>query len=89
MTSFKMADENLAKSSATSIVKKVAYRQDKGHQIDGLVQDCSNSIVNALGLLQSCTKPSKWHCDRCFRFDNPESGCRWGAKPHMKDHDAA
>ena len=26
--------------------------------IDGLVQDCSNSIVNALELLQPCTKPS-------------------------------
>ena len=26
--------------------------------IDGLVQDCSNSISNALELLQSCTKPS-------------------------------
>ena len=25
--------------------------------IDGLVQDCSNSIANALDLLQSCTKP--------------------------------
>ena len=25
--------------------------------IDGLVQDCSNSIANALELLQSCTKP--------------------------------
>ena len=30
------------------------------HQIDGLVQDCSNSIANALELLQSCIKPSKW-----------------------------
>ena len=29
-------------------------------QIDGLVQDCSNSIANALELLQSCTKLSKW-----------------------------
>ena len=29
-------------------------------QIDGLMQDCSNSIANALELLQSCTKPSKW-----------------------------
>ena len=29
-------------------------------QIDGLVQNCSNSIANALELLQSCTKPSKW-----------------------------
>ena len=26
---------------------------------DGLVQDCSNSIANALELQQSCTKPSK------------------------------
>ena len=26
--------------------------------IDGLVQNCSNPIANALGLLQSCTKPS-------------------------------
>ena len=26
--------------------------------IDSLVQDCSNSIANALELLQSCTKPS-------------------------------
>ena len=26
--------------------------------IDGLVQDCCNSIANALELLQSCTKPS-------------------------------
>ena len=26
--------------------------------IDGLVQDCSNCIANALELLQSCTKPS-------------------------------
>ena len=28
-------------------------------QIHGLVPDCSNSIANALELLQSCTKPSK------------------------------
>ena len=26
--------------------------------IDGLVQDCSNSIDNAMELLQSCAKPS-------------------------------
>ena len=25
--------------------------------MDGLVQDCSNSIADALELLQSCTKP--------------------------------
>ena len=28
------------------------------HHIDGLVQDCSNSIANAMELLQSCNKPS-------------------------------
>ena len=28
--------------------------------VDGLVQDCSNSIANALELLQSCAKPSMW-----------------------------
>ena len=28
--------------------------------VNGLVQDCSNSIANALELLQSCTKPSMW-----------------------------
>ena len=28
-------------------------------KFDGLMQDCSNSIANALELLQSCTKPSK------------------------------
>ena len=29
-------------------------------QFDGLVQDCSNFIANALELLHSFTKPSKW-----------------------------
>ena len=28
--------------------------------IDGLVQDCGNSIANALELPQSCSKPSIW-----------------------------
>ena len=28
-------------------------------EIDNLVQDCSNSIANAVELLQSCTKPSQ------------------------------
>ena len=32
-----------------------------GHS-DGLVQGCSNSIANALELLQSCTKPLIWAC---------------------------
>ena len=36
----------------------VAMGQYYAHHIDGLVQDCSNSIANTLELLQSCTKPS-------------------------------
>ena len=32
--------------------------------IDGLVQDCSNSIANALELLQSCTKPLIYTCNK-------------------------
>ena len=40
------------------IVKKVisSHRHLWNH-IDDLVQDCSNSIANALKLLESCTKP--------------------------------
>ena len=30
------------------------------HRIDGLMQDYSISIANALEKLQSCTKPSEW-----------------------------
>ena len=34
-------------------------RFDRNHDhIDGSVQDCSNSIANAMELLQSCTNPS-------------------------------
>ena len=36
-----------------------AHQQEWGNiQINSLVQDCCNSIANALELLQSCTKPS-------------------------------
>ena len=40
------------------ILPKGPYLPCVPRYIDGLVQDCSNSIVNALELLQSCTKPS-------------------------------
>ena len=39
------------------MIAPVPVKQLKGY-VDGLVQDCSNSITNALELLQSCTKPS-------------------------------
>ena len=32
------------------------------YHFDGLAQDCSNSIANALELLQSCTKPLIYKC---------------------------
>ena len=31
-----------------------------GYHFDGLVQDCSISIANAMEILQYCTKPSNW-----------------------------
>ena len=37
--------------------------------IDGLAQDRSNSIANALELLQFCTNPSIW-CDAVFVYQN-------------------
>ena len=37
---------------------KVFIENQSTYHIDGLVQDCSNSIAYALELLQSCTKPS-------------------------------
>ena len=40
-----------------------------GNYIDGLVQDCSNSIAKALELLQSCTKTS------IYRFVLKENAC--------------
>ena len=35
----------------------LGFLQYHVNQMDGSVQDCSNSIANALELLQSCTKP--------------------------------
>ena len=39
------------------IIAPVSVNTPEGY-VDGLVQDCSNSIANALELLQSGTKPS-------------------------------
>ena len=33
---------------------------EKNH-IDGLAQDCNNSIAKALEFMQSCTKPFLWY----------------------------
>ena len=47
----------------------IKISQFKNVNIDGLVQDCSNSIANALELLQSCTKPSA--CGLLYSTCNP------------------
>ena len=45
--------------------------------IDGLVQDCSNSIANAMEFLQSCTKPSVY-CDMNYVHKTRVSlACSW------------
>ena len=36
---------------------------NKKMHFDGIVQNCSNSIANALEILQSCTKPLIRRCD--------------------------
>ena len=46
----------------------VKWQTDK--QINGIVQACSNSSANALELLQSCTKPSKWAMPCPSMFDS-------------------
>ena len=36
----------------------MTYNKTKQNDIDGLAQDCSISIADALEILQSCTEPS-------------------------------
>ena len=54
------------KFGSSEDVNNISHISDKGHSqakglhIDSLLQDCSNSIANALELLQSCAKLSIW-----------------------------
>ena len=43
------------------------------HDINGLVQDCSNSSALAMELLQSCTDPSMYGsiCNKEIHFTHP------------------
>ena len=43
---------------SSSFAQQVKDRDISQKHFNGLVQDCSNSIANALELLQSCTEPS-------------------------------
>ena len=69
-------------------MKCVSYYAERTHgnsyeeHIDGLVQNCSYSIANALELLQSCTKPSISWC--IWRISNSwEVNCKWHLFLHM------
>ena len=46
-------------------------------KIKGLVQDCSNSIANALELLQSCTKPSKYFDTKRVKVNSSKAMVRY------------
>ena len=48
-----MVMKSLNKYKQESIIEEIAF-----DDVDGLTQDCSNSIANAMELLQSCVKPS-------------------------------
>ena len=50
------------KARQRGILEQLFVLGKVNRQMDGLVQDCSNSIANALELLQSYTKPSIWCC---------------------------
>ena len=39
--------------------------------VDGLVQDCSNSTMLAMELLQSCTKPFIWNSSQSPKPSSP------------------
>ena len=51
-------------------------------RVDGLEQDCSNSIANAVELLQSCTEPSMYKNDhncvsQTFTYEDLSATCRY------------
>ena len=52
----KIMTEILATDSQQEVIAYIIHEA----YIDGLMQDCSNSIANTLELLQSCTKPSTY-----------------------------
>ena len=55
--------------------------------IDGLVQDCSNSIVNALELLQSCTMPSIYdYHGNATRYMSSGQKCRTSYHIVLRKH---
>ena len=66
-------NNNHSKTVAMNINKNlwVWYIAKTHRNIDGLVQDCRNSITNALKLPESCTKPSihtfLYHCKDGYR----------------------
>ena len=56
----------LSRKRLLNLITHLSEFTDIIQHIDGFVQDCSNSIANALELLQSCAKPSicVFSCDQ-------------------------
>ena len=48
------------------LLNLITHSLMSGTSVRSSVQDCSNSIANALELLQSCTKPSVWSLQCCM-----------------------
>ena len=64
--------------------KRDFARERVEFDIDGSVQDCSNSIANALELLQSCTKLSIWISEEYPTLQQPLGYWFWFTGRYLK-----
>ena len=56
------------------------------YYLDGLAQNCSNSIANALELLQSCANSSIWWLTSTCHVQVSNKGCQGGCWISTKSH---
>ena len=81
-----LSDENFVKLTflfRCSVLCLCRLTAQMKTQIDGLVQDYSISIVNALEILLSCTKPSKSSCCSWWSHILVQQGFRTIAQIHV------
>ena len=55
-----MYNSSFKNLSDVDVSVRFYYRTVK-YDLDGLKQDCSNSVAKALEFLQFCSKPTVWH----------------------------
>ena len=65
-------------------LQTINWTNDDQDHYDGLVQDCSNSIANALELLQSGTKPSVM----CYLYHHINHYVLWQTTESSLDQEA-